>query len=213
MKLVKIIAFAAILNVLPAMASTDMVTKIGIDGMFAQSKTSSVRTKSKEGVGSFFVALELPGEYTPNIKYKYTGVDVTNIQFTQHDFTLYYQAYDQKEYTFDMGISYSMYEDIELTRSNGSLVKQSDSIINVFSHATILIPNTDLYIVGEFYFGDQGEGKLSTVDTFAALQYTAHLDDITLNTRLGYRVMDYEFNEGTNVTMVDGFFVGLEAEF
>lgn len=183
-----------------------------------------------ETQGRFYVALEHPIPFIPNIKIAHSeiatqGLETDNeffnsfitegsdIDFSYTDYTLYYEIFDNGLFSFDIGITAKDFEGELLTTDTFDSVEEI--IPMVYASTQVSIPGTGLSVFAE--------GNFLSIDDHTLLDYQAGiayalidnmLIDVTL--QAGYRMVDLELDDLDDVyadLQFDGAFAGVEVHF
>lgn len=197
---------------LPALAESTTDVIVGAEVWTFNTKIKDSHKKG-DTTGAFYVAVEHQIPYAPDIKLRYTPVDTKEVSFDQTDITFYYEVLTTNEISFDVGMTMMNFANGEFTSNDGQNFTFSEWEMNWYADATLLIPNTNFHIFGQFDFGSSDETR--TMDGQAGVQYRRKFLDTNMDIKVGYRVMDHEFGyfEGLdNIegnARVDGWFAGV----
>ncbi|MDG1732348.1 MAG: TIGR04219 family outer membrane beta-barrel protein [Thalassotalea sp.] len=183
-----------------------------------------------ETQGRFYVALEHPIPFIPNIKIAHSeiatqGLETDNeffnsfvtegsdIDLSYTDYTLYYEIFDNGLFSLDLGITAKDFEGELITTDTFDSVEEI--IPMVYASTQVSIPGTGLSVFAE--------GNFLSIDDHTLLDYQAGiayalidnmLIDVTL--QAGYRMVDLELDDLDDVyadLQFDGAFAGVEVHF
>ncbi|MCV2886638.1 TIGR04219 family outer membrane beta-barrel protein [Aestuariibacter sp. AA17] len=193
------------------------------EGGFANSSTLTNFNFDKETKSTFYVAVEHPIPFIPNIKVARTDMDTggstvlqnsftfdgqlftsqtnvnTDIALSSTDFILYYELFDNDLISFDLGVN-GKYIDGDLfvvdatDSSNAARERFSGVVPMLYSRFAVGMPLTG--------FGFFAEGNFLSIDDHTLTDYQAAvtydvLDNpaVDLDLQLGYRVMKLELED------------------
>ncbi|MBL4829541.1 MAG: TIGR04219 family outer membrane beta-barrel protein [Aliivibrio sp.] len=195
-----------------ALAESSIDVSVGAEVWGFDTKIENSR-KGSDTTGVIYVAIEHQIPYAPDVKLRYTPIDTKEVSFDQTDVTFYYEVLTTKEISFDIGMTMMNFSNGEFTSNAGQHFTFSEWEMNWYADASLLIPNTNFYIFGQFDFGSNDETR--TMDGQAGVKYRRKFFDTNMDIKMGYRVMDHEFGyfEGLDNmegnAMVDGWFAGV----
>ncbi|MBD1557657.1 TIGR04219 family outer membrane beta-barrel protein [Vibrio sp. S9_S30] len=199
-------------------AETDLSVTVSGDAWSVKTAykhgTETMLNSERETQFTGSLALEHDIAYTPNVRIRFSPVEMSYIEFNKTDFTFYYDLIDHELLHFDAGITLSQY-------SNGVYSNPADPtqdfnklLFSWYANAVITVPETNVDLIGEFDFGNSDGDK--TADVTAGMRYRFDLEKLDVAVRAGYRVMDYRFkmfSGPSDMYLTHGVFVGVEASF
>ncbi|WDD98324.1 TIGR04219 family outer membrane beta-barrel protein [Thalassomonas actiniarum] len=201
------------------------------EGVFGESTTQSDFNLKDEQQGSFFVAVEHPLPFLPNVKLAHTSLDTdgnttltTDFEFNDqtftantsvdavfdvsyNDYTFYYELFDNDLLTFDFGLTARDLDGDVKVADTGNTQSASRSVSEivpmVYSSAIIGLPFTDwnLFAEGNYLTFDDHTLYDYQVGVSYALTENFALD---VNLTAGYRAVKFELDD------LDDFYADLE---
>lgn len=191
-------------------------------GVFGEKNTQSDFNLQDEQQGSYFIAVEHPLPFLPNIKIAYTNLDTkgsttltSNFEFddktftantavnavfdvSYNDYTFYYELFDNDLLTFDLGLTARDIEgDIDVADAGATLsasLSFSEVIPLVYTSAIVGLPFTDWNLFAEGNYLSFDDHTL--YDYQVGISY-ALLDNLAVDVNLtaGYRAVKFELED------------------
>lgn len=195
-------------------AETIWSMKVGTDYWWATNKVDEIKYQGRDPISAYIdVSHSLP--YVPNVKLRYTQIDNDSMSFNNIDYIAYYSVLHTNRVAFNVGISASQFQGGQYKEAGiGNAQKFNELEWALYADGRLLVPNTQLSIIGDMQFGEVANN--STADVMAGLDYVFNLSSVDFILRGGYRVMDYSFDyfAGEPVKVrEEGFFTGIELNF
>lgn len=203
------------------LAETSTTFKLGTEMWWADTKVNEVNRDS-DSAPSFYAAIEHGIKYVPDARLRYSSIDADYMAFDKVDLTLYYRVFEHRMMTFDAGITISDLSNTRYVNADNPTVSSEfdETIWAWYGYAEIVVPNTNIDVIGEMNFGDSS--GIKSTDLMAGLQYRLPFEKSLLAFRGGYRVIDLESEAfkvgsdsdlGKDFIFANGWFVGAEFSF
>jgi outer membrane protein len=193
---------------------------VGVDANWGSTKIGTpsdgdVR-RNEEVYPAIYGSLIHEVPYLPNVKLRYTQLETEYISHDKFDYTFFWRSFRSDVLKLDLGFTFSDYRNSEFIydKENNIGGDFDDTIFSWYANGEIHFPGTNLAMIGEFDFGETD--LIKTADVMAGMQYTLPIEKVDLAIRGGYRVLDYtfyEYHDKNSTGFVDGWFLGLKADF
>lgn len=215
----------------------------GTSGGFSNNSTVSDFNFDDTTQGAFYVALEHPLPFVPNLKVAHTTLDtsgettlssnftfegnlytanstvMTTADLTSTDFILYYELFDNDLISFDLGLN-GKYIDGNLIVEDKDSATSGDASFSavipmLYSRIEVGLPFTGLGAYAEGSYLAIGSHSISDYQIALTYSFIESLA-VDMTAQLGYRSFDVSIEDLDNIyadLKTDGVFAGLEIHF
>ncbi|MDA7747089.1 TIGR04219 family outer membrane beta-barrel protein [Psychromonas sp.] len=152
----------------------------------------------------------------PNVKYGYSGVDGDDYKYTKHDFTLYYEIFDNDILSFDAGVGVSQFSDGSVRVDSIGWQDFDGPLPHLYLGAEVGIPSTPIFLFAK------GSGVTykdnDMLDYSVGIQYEFSLVAFDIELQGGYRSQTIDLVGYDDLTIdldaeTSGFFAGVNFDF
>lgn len=174
--------------------------------------------KNDEIAFTFEASIEHFIPLVPNFKYGNSSVDGDDYKYTKHDFTLYYEIFDNDLLSVDAGIGVSQFSDGSV-RVDDTISYWQDfdgPLPHVYLATEVGIPSTPLFLFAKGNGLSYSDNDL--LDYSVGVQYELSLVAVDIELQGGYRSQVLEFVGYDDLTIdldaeTSGFFAGVNLDF
>lgn len=227
---IRTLVLAATILAVPAKADTLLGLYIGAQGWnmdteggFSNDANLTNFDFDTETKGSFYVALEHPVPFIPNIKVRQTGMDTsgdvllstsfdfndqtfsnnttlnTEVDVSNTDFILYYELFDNDLVSFDFGINGkyvdgTIYVADAADATNNAEEEFSGVVPMLYSRIAIGLPFSGLGVYAEGSYLSIDDHTLSDVEVALTYEFVDNLA-VDMTFQIGYRAVTLELDD------------------
>lgn len=226
----KTLALAVALAVAPASALADTVFGVYAGGQFWGADTEGEYAFASnliepnfenENQSSYYIALEHPVPFVPNIKVRENSLEVTSDygknDFSHRDYIFYYEIFDNDLVSFDIGVNAMDFDGSLWVLGSDTIGRQDFSVVvpTAYVAARVGIPATDWSFFADASALSAKDSKVQDAQIGIEYRLVDNLAvDVSLNA--GYRHSVIELDDVDNIysdVTFKGPFVGVEVHF